>query len=131
MRRYLPYVAVTLLAAACTNRSADYEPGTYQGDHGTTGSADGGEVVAVDPVTGEPVGTSTDSSTSTGGGTAGPGGTVNPGDASNPDAVVPDTPLANCDTPGPRLIRRLTAEQYENTLTQLMGEGFPADAVLS
>lgn len=47
------------------------------------------------------------------------------------DPTTPGTPLADCDTPGPRLIRRLTAEQYQNTLTALLGEGFPTDVVFS
>jgi hypothetical protein len=101
MRRYLPYVAVTLLAAACTNAV----PGTSAEGHGTTASADGGNAVVVDPVTGEPVGTPMDPSASTGGSTAGPGavgsgGGSTPDSDSNPDPVVPTTPLANCETPG-------------------------------
>ena len=47
------------------------------------------------------------------------------------DPSQPATPLADCDTPGPRLIRRLTAAQYENTLVRLLGEGFPTETVLT
>lgn len=57
-----------------------------------------------------------------------PGGPEpNPGAEPGPSG----TPLAQCDTPGPRLIRRLTAEQYENTLTALLGDGFPREVVFS
>jgi uncharacterized protein DUF1592/uncharacterized protein DUF1588/uncharacterized protein DUF1595/uncharacterized protein DUF1587 len=38
--------------------------------------------------------------------------------------------LQNCDTPGPQLIRRLTSEQYGNTLSTIFGEGVPSSAAL-
>src|SRR6186997_2064795 len=102
MHRYLPYFAVTLLAAACTNGIQGGEYGKDNGS-GSAPSTTGGPV-AIDPVTGEPVVGSptdtTDSAASTGntsGGTAGPS-TGGPGTSSGSDPTVPETPLANCDT---------------------------------
>ena len=136
MQRYFSYVAVMLLTA-CTS-SIDVpgvdgdEDGAAAGNSGSTTGSTGG---AIDPETGEPVadGTSTTSAGTSGG--SGTGGLTTGGPGNEPgtgtDPSVPSTPLANCDTPGPRLIRRLTAEQYENTLKHLMGDGFPAEVVLS
>jgi hypothetical protein len=40
-------------------------------------------------------------------------------------------PLENCDTPGPRTIRRLTAEQYMNSLASVFGDNnLPTDVPL-
>lgn len=69
-----------------------------------------------------------------------PGAT--PGELPTPDPSDPGSlptepdptlgePLADCDTPGPRLIRRLTAQQYENTLVALLGDGFTKEVVFS
>ncbi len=58
----------------------------------------------------------------------GPGDGAAPG---VPGAQGPTDALADCDTPGPRVIRRLTAKQYENTLLALLGEGFPVEDVLA
>src|SRR5690606_6590633 len=137
MQRYLSYVAVTLLTAACTS-SIDV-PGISGDDNGGpagNSGASSGSTGGIDPVTGEPIpGDGTNSSgTSGGSGTTGSGGPGpgNPGEpGSGTDPSVPSTPLANCDTPGPRMIRRLTSEQYANTLKQLMGDGFPVEQVLS
>ncbi len=135
MRRYLPYLTATLLAAACTD--SIYSPGTSAEGNGSGSSTTAGSSAPVDPVTGEPVvGTPTDPSDPSGVGTAGTTGpgTAGPGTtdpATGTDPSVPATPLSDCDTPGPRLIRRLTREQYENTLRDLMGDGFPVEEVLS
>jgi hypothetical protein len=43
----------------------------------------------------------------------------------------PGTPLADCVTPGPQLLRRLTASQYRNTLTSIFGDGVPDQGVLT
>jgi len=37
-------------------------------------------------------------------------------------------PLTACATPGPRQIRRLSSDQYRNTLKQIFGNDVPADA---
>ncbi len=141
MQRHLPYVAMTLLAAACTG--SIHQDGTDGGNDGnaagTTAGTNGG-TVPIDPVTGEPIVTTSGSpagstgstgapsgSNGTGGGTAGSG--VN-GTNGGSDPSVPETPLADCETPGPRMLRRLTAAQYANTLKQLLGEGFPVEEVL-
>lgn len=141
MQRILPYVAVSLLAAACTGNidtpGADGDGGSGASSNGATGStgsnASSGSTnggVIIDPVTGEPIdsGASTGSSSSSTNGATTAGGTGGPGTG---DPTVPATPLADCDTPGPRMIRRLTGAQYANTLTQLLGDGFPAEEVLS
>jgi len=62
----------------------------------------------------------------------GPSGTSpSGGPAGSPgDPSVPSEPLAQCDTPGPRTVRRLTAKQYDNTLNALVGDGKPVDQVL-
>jgi hypothetical protein len=44
---------------------------------------------------------------------------------------APGTPLADCETPGPQLLRRLTSTQYENTLSSLFGGDVPVQAVLT
>jgi hypothetical protein len=43
----------------------------------------------------------------------------------------PGSPLAECGTPGPQLLRRLTSAQYSRTLTSLFGEGVPEQGVLT
>ncbi len=43
----------------------------------------------------------------------------------NPLAVADLPALQACSTPGPQLIRRLTSEQYRNTLVSVFGEGVP------
>src|SRR5688572_28183437 len=144
MQRHLPYVAMTLLTAACTGsiHSGGTEGGSDSSDGsaaGTTANSTGGPII--DPETGLPIPTTSGASTGasgvtgtssgangTGGGTSGSG--VH-GTSGGSDPTVPETPLADCDTPGPRLIRRLTAAQYANTLKQLLGEGFPVEEVLS
>jgi hypothetical protein len=66
--------------------------------------------------------------------TSAPGVTVPPNDNGLPATQLPgagEEPFVNCDTPGPRLIRRLTAEQYQNTLAALVGDGFPVEEVFS
>lgn len=46
--------------------------------------------------------------------------------------MVPAVELADCSTPGPRQVRRLTAEQYAQTLQSIFGDsGVPQEAVLS
>lgn len=47
------------------------------------------------------------------------------------DPSAPAEPLAQCDTPGPRMVRRLTSHQYHNTLIDLFGSGVPVEEVLS
>lgn len=145
MQRPLPYVAMTLLAAACTGSihqggTDGASSGSDGNSAGTTTNGNGSGGSAVDPVTGEPLPTSSGSpsgstgangtvtgSNGTGGGTAGSGvSSTNGGDPFDPEA-----PLVDCDTPGPRMIRRLTGAQYANTLKQLLGDGFPAEEVLS
>lgn len=74
-----------------------------------------------------------------------PIGGAGPGDApggSNDPGVSPPrstdtglspagTPLADCSTPGPQLLRRLTSTQYRNTLTAIFGDGVPEQGVLT
>jgi len=141
MQRCLPSLVVMLLAAGCTGSihkagtdAGNDADGSAAGAGAGTATTTGG--VVLDPVTGEPI-------ADTSGGSAGPNGTTSPtggtsagttgGTPGEPgsDPTVPATPLADCDTPGPRLIRRLTAAQYANTLEQLLGEGFPTEEVLS
>jgi hypothetical protein len=72
---------------------------------------------------------------------AGGSGPADPGDPDPPRAITPrsndtgvtapGTPLADCAAPGPQLLRRLTARQYQNTLASVFGEGVPAQAVLT
>jgi hypothetical protein len=67
---------------------------------------------------------------------ADPSNPSNPTDPSDPNAppenpLEPTEPFAQCDTPGPRLVRRLTAQQYENTLVSLLGDGFTKEVVFS
>ena len=136
-----PAAVVMLLIAGCTG---GIHQGGADGGSDADGSATGagntatstGGDVPVDPITGEPI-------ADTSGGSAGPSGTSGPSGGTNggttggtpgepgSDPTIPATPLADCDTPGPRLIRRLTATQYANTLEQLLGEGFPKEEVLS
>src|SRR5690606_30870710 len=106
----------------------------------TTASTNGGDV-PIDPITGEPIDTTSGGSNGSTGATGSPSGSNGTGGGSTGSGVngtngggdpsVPETPLAACDTPGPRLIRRLTGAQYANTLKQLLGEGFPVEEVLS
>ncbi len=49
----------------------------------------------------------------------------------NADPSEPVEPLAQCDTPGPRMVRRLTSRQYHNTLVDLFGPEVPIEEVLS
>lgn len=147
MQRHLPFVAMTLLAAACTGT---IHQGTTDGGAdgsgndgnaaNTTASTNGGDV-PIDPITGEPIDTTSGGSNGSTGATGSPSGSNGTGGGSTGSGVngtngggdpsVPETPLADCDTPGPRLIRRLTGAQYANTLKQLLGEGFPVEEVLS
>lgn len=134
MQTYLPLVALTLLTVACSGGLGSPGPDDEKLD-------DDGTVVVIDPVTGKPVvvdkpagGSSSDG----GGGGTGTGGPNDPdhatgGAGTDPgsDPSVPATPLSDCDTPGPRLIRRLTGRQYENTLKDLLGDGIPVEEVLS
>jgi uncharacterized protein DUF1592/uncharacterized protein DUF1588/uncharacterized protein DUF1595 len=43
----------------------------------------------------------------------------------NPLPVDQLPTLAQCETPGPQIIRRLTSAQYHNTLVRVFGEGVP------
>jgi hypothetical protein len=43
----------------------------------------------------------------------------------------PGTPLADCATPGPQLLRRLTSTQYRNTLVSLFGGDVPEQQTLT
>ncbi|HEU5073723.1 MAG TPA: DUF1592 domain-containing protein, partial [Polyangiaceae bacterium] len=124
-----------------------HQTGTEGGNDGTAASTTAGTSggsVPIDPETGEPIETTATAAAASGAtgvtgatgatGTSGTtnGGTTGPtGGEPGVDPSVPATPLAECDTPGPRMIRRLTAAQYTNTLKQLLGEGFPAEEVLS
>lgn len=45
--------------------------------------------------------------------------------AGNPLPVDQLPPLQACSTPGPQQIRRLTVEQYRNTLASVFGDGLP------
>lgn len=97
--------------------------GQVQGD-GTSSTPGGG--AAQD---GSGTGTNTGDTASPGSGST----DGNPSDSPNggPAGSTSELELANCNTPGPRLIRRLTATQYENTLDALVGEGAPTEVVLS
>lgn len=145
MQRHLPYVAMTLLAAACTG--SIHQGGTDGGNDGSDGNAasstatTNGGPVPIDPETGEPIVTTSGSPNGSTGATGSPSGSTGTGGGATGSGVVsgtngsdpsvPETPLADCETPGPRMIRRLTAAQYANTLKQLLGDGFPAEDVLS
>jgi hypothetical protein len=124
-----------LLALACETTltpegSSPKDPGTAPGAPIDNGD---GTVTVIDPDTGQPVIGVIDPDT---------GEIVDPdtGEPINPpnnptgdDPSQPAQPLADCDTPGPRMIRRLSAEQYKNTLAHLLGDGddFPIEVVLS
>jgi len=57
-------------------------------------------------------------------GGAGPAGALF--DSSGNPLPVDQLPaLAQCETPGPQIIRRLTSAQYHNTLVRVFGEGVP------
>lgn len=63
-------------------------------------------------------------------GTPGGGG----GSGSGPKAPPfdPNAPPSDCETPGPRMVRRLTATQYRNSLVELFGDpAVPAEDVLT
>ena len=141
MHRHLPYIALALLAG-CTGgipSPGGDEDAASSGGNATGNPADTTGGVPIDPVTGEPIvdtatGTTAPSGTSAGtSGGSGGSGSVGSGNGSvtGGDPTVPETPLATCDTPGPRMIRRLTAAQYANTLKQLLGDGFPTEEVLT
>lgn len=125
MQPYLPLAAV-LLTVACSGTLGSPRPDEQNPDEGTE--------VIFDPVTGKPT-VVNQPENGAGGGEGGPpdpGGTGGgTGANTGRDPSSPATPLANCDTPGPRLIRRLTGPQYENTLKHLLGEGYPTEEVLS
>lgn len=75
------------------------------------------------------------------GGSGGVGGSSsepNPNNPSNPPprsndtgVTPPGTPLADCSTPGPQLLRRLTSTQYENTLVNLFGGDVPKQQTIN
>ncbi len=122
--------APLLLALACdaTLEPKGTSPGAQGPAPGTPIDNGDGTVTVIDPDTGQPVVGVIDPDT---------GEVVDPTTGqpigSPRDPSEPAEPLADCDTPGPRMIRRLTAEQYKNTLRQLLGEGedFPEEVVLS
>ena len=93
--------------------------GGGDGDKQDTGSSSGNDSgpVEIDPITGKPINPDDPDN---------PGGS---GGGMNPNG--PGRPLADCDTPGPRMIRRLTDLQYKNTLKELLGPEFPAEDVLT
>src|SRR5690606_12887998 len=93
--------------------------GGGDGDKQDTGSSSGNDSgpVEIDPITGKPINPDDPDN---------PGGS---GGGMNPNG--PRRPLADCDTPGPRMIRRLTDLQYKNTLKELLGPEFPAEDVLT
>ena len=74
-------------------------------------------------------------------GFSGVGGSVgNPNPDNAPTAVPrsndtgltpPGTPLADCATPGPQLLRRLTSTQYRNTIVNLFGGDAPEQQTLT
>jgi hypothetical protein len=77
-----------------------------------------------------------------GAGFSGVGGSVgNPNPDNAPPASVPrssdtgltppGTPLADCATPGPQLLRRLTSTQYRNTIVNLFGGDAPEQQTLT
>jgi hypothetical protein len=51
--------------------------------------------------------------------------------SSDTGLTPPGTALADCATPGPQLLRRLTAEQYRNTITHLFGGDVPDQQTLA
>ena len=57
------------------------------------------------------------------------GPTVDANGAPLPAAMLAD--LKQCDTPGPRQVRRLTSKQFRNTLVSVFGDGVPDAPVLS
>jgi len=71
---------------------------------------------------------STPGSAGTGNGTAG----NNPGAGSGGIGSVEPPPLSNCTTPGPRMVRRLTATQYRNSIVALFNgdQSVPSEDVL-
>ncbi len=91
-----------------------------------TGDGDGS--VLIDPITGKPISGSTGDSDTSADTDSMPGSSTG---STGHDPGEPDEPLADCDTPGPRMIRRLTDLQYKNTLKELLGPDFPAEDVLT
>jgi len=51
--------------------------------------------------------------------------------SSDTGLTPPGTPLADCATPGPQLLRRLTSTQYRNTLVSLFGGDVPDQQTLA
>jgi hypothetical protein len=72
-----------------------------------------------------------------------PAGGAGRGNSADPDApsnlprssetglTPPGTPLTDCRTPGPQLLRRLTSTQYRNTLVSLFGGDVPDQQTLA
>lgn len=115
-----------------TNPGGSTNPGGTTNPGGGSTNPGGG--------TTNPGGGSTDpggGTTNPGGGSTDPGGTTNPDPGTgnpDPDPFIPDpgAPLSDCSTPGPRLVRRLTAAQYRNTLVDLFDDqNVPADTILT
>ncbi len=154
--RYLPYTALLLLPA-CSGDLGATDEGLADDSADTSGGSSGvpsGPGPATDdsaepsePTPGQPgSGTTGGSDPSdpsnvgqsnnpvTGGDGSTPGGTPSSQPGETPtvlDPSDPTLPFSDCDTPGPRLIRRLTSTQYDNTLTALVGEGYPEEVVFS
>jgi hypothetical protein len=51
--------------------------------------------------------------------------------SSDTGLTPPGTPLADCSTPGPQLLRRLTSTQYRNTLVSVFGGDVPDQQTLA
>jgi hypothetical protein len=132
-------VLAALMGLACQSELADgmstagperYNPGGTPGTPATGGAAvpgtpgGGGEVIV-------PVGGSMNSQGNRNASISGTGDVGALVDANGYPLPVDQLPaLQNCDTPGPQLIRRLTSEQYGNTLIRVFGTGVPSSAAL-
>lgn len=117
-----------------TNDGQSGGPGSASGGGGPGATNDPGSSTNGQAGSGQGPGSSDGETNPTGGGTNSGSGS-NAGSSGGGDGPLvgtpADAPLADCDTPGPRLIRRLTARQYDHTLTALLGDGAPTEVVLS
>jgi len=128
---------VAIVAAGCQSELGDGNPDETPGFTGPGSlGAPAGPSGPVDPVTGLPtpsnegppgMPTLTTRPDPTLGGSIG-----QVWDASGNNLPVDQLPpLAACSTPGPQVLRRLTSEQYRNTLTGTFGDGIPSSNPLT
>jgi hypothetical protein len=127
---------VAIIAAGCQSELGDGNPGSdfVPPGGGVVPGQPGGPGAPIDPITGVPTPGGEDQPIAPGGlvdrpppSLAGAIGAVWDAEG-NPLPVDQLPPIdTSCNTPGPQQLRRLSKEQYANTLARVFGDGIPLD----